>query len=33
MRVCTCRRLKKPFLSQLGMYNESAKTLEVSFML
>lgn len=31
--VRTCRRLKKPFLSQLGMYRERARTLEVSFML
>ena len=29
----TCLRLKKPFLSQLGMYSERARTREVSFML
>lgn len=28
-----CLRLKKPFLSQLGMYKERAKTREASFML
>jgi len=31
--IQTCLRLKKPFLSQLGIYRETAKTWEVSFML